>query len=93
MKNVLVTGGLGFIGSNFILKYLESCYNIINVDCKTYASVDSKLLNFNSYENYKYYNIDITNFNDINNIIIKYSFDKIIHFAAESHVDNSINNS
>ena len=68
-------------------------YNIVNVDCKSYASVDPDILKFNSFDNYKFYEININNYDDINNIIKKYSFEKIIHFAAESHVDNSIEDS
>ena len=93
MKNILVTGGLGFIGSNFISKIIKMNYNIVNVDCKSYASVDPDILKFNSFDNYKFYEININNYYDINNIIKKYSFEKIIHFAAESHVDNSIEDS
>tara|TARA_B100000886_G_scaffold332399_1_gene285081 strand:- start:1686 stop:2660 length:975 start_codon:yes stop_codon:yes gene_type:complete len=92
-KNILVTGGLGFIGSNFISKIIKMNYNIVNVDCKSYASVDPDILKFNSFDNYKFYEININNYDDINNIIKKYSFEKIIHFAAESHVDNSIEDS
>ena len=68
-------------------------YNIVNVDCKSYASVDPDILKFNLFDNYKFYEININNYDDINNIIKKYSFEKIIHFAAESHVDNSIEDS
>tara|TARA_B100000989_G_C19510388_1_gene458699 strand:- start:888 stop:1859 length:972 start_codon:yes stop_codon:yes gene_type:complete len=93
MKNILVTGGLGFIGSNFITQIIKMNYNIVNVDCKSYASVDPDLLKFNSFDNYKFYEININNYDDINDIIKKYSFEKIIHFAAESHVDNSIEDS
>ena len=92
-KNILVTGGLGFIGSNFISKIIKMNYNIVNVDCKSYASVDPDILKFNLFDNYKFYEININNYDDINNIIKKYSFEKIIHFAAESHVDNSIEDS
>ena len=92
-KNILVTGGLGFIGSNFISKIIKMNYYIVNVDCKSYASVDPDILNFNLFDNYKFYEININNYDDINNIIKKYSFEKIIHFAAESHVDNSIEDS
>ncbi len=90
MSNILVTGGLGFIGSNFISKILKSNHFIVNIDSNTYASIGSSYLQFESYSNYKYYNIDINNFDEVNKIINKYAFDKIFHFAAESHVDNSI---
>ncbi len=90
MTKVLVTGGLGFIGSNFIENIITSVDCVINVDSETYSSIDRRRLNFESFKNYKFYKIDINNFYDINNIISKYSFDKVFHFAAETHVDNSI---
>ena len=93
MSNILVTGGLGFIGSNFISKIINKENFIINVDSETYASVDKSFLNFELNNNYKHYNIDISDYQKVNEIIKKYSFDLIFHFAAESHVDNSINSS
>ena len=53
-KNLLVTGGCGFIGSNFISKILNSNHFIVNIDSKTYASFDSSYLQFESYSNYAY---------------------------------------
>ena len=88
MTNILVTGGLGFIGSNFISEIIDKEKFVINVDSKTYASVDKSFLNFESNQNYRHYNLDITDYQKVNKIIKKYSFDIIFHFAAESHVDN-----
>jgi len=93
MNKILVTGGLGFIGSNFISKIIVNENLIVNVDSESYASIPKTFLNFESYKNYKHYKVDITDFRNINKIIKRYSFDIIFHFAAESHVDNSINNS
>tara|TARA_Y100000768_G_scaffold272795_1_gene208747 strand:- start:1027 stop:1998 length:972 start_codon:yes stop_codon:yes gene_type:complete len=93
MSNILVTGGLGFIGSNFISKIIDKENLIVNIDSETYASVDKSFLNFESNQNYKHYNLDISDYQKINEIIKKYSFDIIFHFAAESHVDNSIESS
>ena len=91
MINILVTGGLGFIGSNFISNILKDDYFVVNFDNKTYASIDSKFLKFESHSNYKYYNVDISDHENVDLLLNKYKFNKIFHFAAESHVDNSIN--
>ena len=93
MSNILVTGGLGFIGSNFISKIIDKENLIVNIDSETYASVDKSFLNFESNNNYRHYNVDISDYQKVNKIIKKYSFDIIFHFAAESHVDNSIKSS
>ena len=92
MKTILVTGGLGFIGSNFLNTYVSNNLdkNIINIDSESYASSFESTKNLINYSNYKYLNIDITNQSDINSLFNSYEFDIIIHFAAESHVDNSI---
>jgi len=91
--NVLITGGAGFIGSNFIPYFLKEHWNygIINLDKLTYAG---DLLNLNGLEKNKQYQFiqgDICDEELVNEIFIKYKIDSIIHFAAESHVDNSIN--
>ncbi len=90
-KNILVTGGLGFIGTNFINFVLKKRLNIniFNVDKMTYASnqeVNKKYIKSNRY---KFYKIDIRS-KKIEDIIKKHKIDLIINFAAESHVDNSI---
>ena len=92
MKNVLVTGGLGFIGSNFLNHFVpnNTISNVINIDSETYASSKSSTKNLKRFSNYKFLKIDITNKNDIGNLFNSYDFDLILHFAAESHVDNSI---
>ena len=101
-KNLMITGGYGFIGYNFILNLIElySDINIINVDNETYAAqyllnTKKKLLNtLKIKNNFSIQNIkcDITDIKKIEEIIKKYKIDTIINFAAESHVDNSINN-
>jgi len=92
MKTILVTGGLGFIGSNFLNTYVSNNLDkkIINIDSESYASSFESTKDLTNYLNYKYLNIDITNQSDINSLFNSYEFDTIIHFAAESHVDNSI---
>ncbi len=96
IKVILVSGGMGFIGSNFI-RYLISSnqdFKIINVDKLTYAGNPENLKNFDPKNtgNYKFYKEDICNFNSINKIIEKEKCEYIINFAAESHVDRSIGN-
>ena len=92
MKNVLITGGAGFIGSHvvrkFVIKYPK--YNIINLDALTYSGNLQNLKDLESKPNYKFLKGDITDENYINKLFKIYQFDGVIHLAAESHVDRSI---
>jgi dTDP-glucose 4,6-dehydratase len=83
MKRLLVTGGLGFIGSYFVKLALERGYHVINVDKKTYAA--RKNLGFEEYKNYEFLEEDICTLQHL-----PPGIDFIVNFAAESHVDNSI---
>ena len=92
---ILITGGLGFIGSNFI-KYIfnKYNYNIINVDSVTYAAnLNNIPPAITNSSRYFFAETDINNTNNIRYLIEKHSVKYIVNFAAESHVDNSINNS
>ncbi len=80
----IVTGGLGFIGSNFIIHALSIGWKIINIDKVTYASQDPKVLGFTDHLNYYHIKKDIAQIKTL-----PYC-DIIVNFAAESHVDNSI---
>ena len=93
-SNLLITGGLGFIGSNYIEFLLSSKknINIINIDKETKVSNLKINRKFIKFKNYKYYKADINNTIKIKKIISKHKIDNVIHFAAESHVDNSIVN-
>ena len=92
---LLVTGGAGFIGSNFI-KYVldtqDSIESLLNVDCLTYASNEKNCEEFKSNPKYSFRHLDITRGPQVNDAFRRYSPTHVVHFAAESHVDNSIKN-
>ena len=92
MFTILVTGGAGFIGSNFIRFILSkhSDYQIINIDLLTYAGNLINLADLDNKQNYIFIKADICNRNDIEQIFKKYEINFVINFAAESHVDRSI---
>jgi len=94
MKNILVTGGAGFIGSNFIPYFLDKYrdYTVINLDLLTYAGDLSNLKEVENSDRYKFIKGDICNREFIEYIFNEYDIEGVIHFAAESHVDNSIKN-
>lgn len=92
MKTILVTGGAGFIGSNFLNLYVpEKKYHFVNLDKLTYAG-DLKNIEVSDYENYTFVEGDICDVSMLKELFENYKFEKVIHFAAESHVDNSITN-
>jgi dTDP-glucose 4,6-dehydratase len=88
--NILVTGGLGFIGSNFIRHILEKYteYSVINLDKQTYAGNPDNLKDIEKDPNYSYVRGDICDSTLVDSIMQK--ADLVVHFAAESHVDRSI---
>ena len=87
---LLVTGGCGFIGSNFVSIALKKKIKIINIDNLTYVSKNYK--NHPKNKNYKFFKLNILNERKILQILNKFKPDGIIHFAAETHVDRSIKN-
>lgn len=89
---LLVTGGCGFIGSNFLnLAFTKGFDSIMNIDSLTYAANQENVNSANQI-NYKFRNIDITNKDLVEQTILEFKPNVIVHFAAESHVDNSISN-
>ncbi|MBU3938872.1 dTDP-glucose 4,6-dehydratase [bacterium] len=94
MTNILLTGTAGFIGSNFVPYFLEKYpeYNLINLDLLTYAGNLENLKECEANARYKFIKGDICNRELVEFIFSEYDINGVIHFAAESHVDNSIKN-
>ena len=92
MKNILVTGGAGFIGSNFV-RYMvgkHRSYRIVNFDALTYAGNLENLTDVESHPHYSFVKGDIRRIDEVKKVFQEYSIDTVVHFAAESHVDRSI---
>lgn len=94
MKKILITGGAGFIGANFVHYMLDKYkdYKIVNLDKLTYAANLDNLIDVEDNPNYKFVKGDICNKEFIDNLFKSEKFDIVINFAAESHVDRSILN-
>lgn len=92
MKKLLITGGAGFIGSHVVRLFLQkySEYQIYNLDKLTYAGNLENICDVVDKQNYHFIKADIVDSKLINELFEKYSFDGVIHLAAESHVDRSI---
>jgi dTDP-glucose 4,6-dehydratase len=93
LKTVLVTGGAGFIGANFIEYFLEKYpteYKLVNLDILTYAGDLNYLKSVENHPNYTFVKGDICDQKLVNSLFDEHQFSGVFHFAAESHVDNSI---
>ena len=92
MKNILVTGGAGFIGSNFIPYFLRehTDHHLVNFDALTYAGDPGNLKEVENNPRYTFVKGDICDRALVEDLFKKFDFEEVVHFAAESHVDNSI---
>ncbi len=92
MKTILVTGGAGFIGSNFVhfLLNSDSGYKIVNLDALTYAGNPDNLISLENNPGYQFVKGSIDDSSLVTELFDNHDFDAVVHFAAESHVDRSI---
>ena len=92
MKHILITGGAGFIGANFVPYFIENNpdYHLVNLDLLTYAGNLENVSEVENHPRYTFVQGDICDRNFVEQLFQKYQFHDVIHFAAESHVDNSI---
>lgn len=91
MKSIFVTGGAGFIGSSFVRRAVESGHQVLNYDKLTYAADTAALDAVKDAKNYSFVKGDICDEKMLSKSMNEFLPDAIVHFAAESHVDNSIN--
>ena len=91
-RNILVTGGAGFIGSHLVRLLVNKYpkYHIINMDLLTYAGNLENLKDIEHKVNYSFVKCDVCDIENVKQVFVDYKIDSVIHLAAESHVDRSI---
>lgn len=87
---ILITGGCGFIGSNLVRMCIKESHNVLNIDALTYAGNQSSLADLADHSNYQFLKADITDATAMSTAVNNFQPDAIMHLAAESHVDRSI---
>ena len=92
MQNVLITGGAGFIGSNFVryLLRMDAQVRVTNLDALTYSGSLENLKELPNAEHYRFVKGDICDAELVGGLLREHAIDTIVHFAAETHVDRSI---
>ncbi|TQL17604.1 dTDP-glucose 4,6-dehydratase [Zymomonas mobilis] len=91
---ILLTGGCGFIGSAVVRHLIEHTdHNVVNIDCMTYAASQASTAKVAKSNRYKHINTNINNTAELSKIFLEYQPDAVMHLAAESHVDRSIDDS
>ena len=92
IKTILITGGAGFIGAHLCRHFVKSYphYQVVNLDLLTYAGNKDSIVDLETYNHYKFIQGDICDAKHVDELFATYSFEAVIHLAAESHVDRSI---
>jgi dTDP-glucose 4,6-dehydratase len=92
MKKILVTGGAGFIGSHFVDQAMNQGDSVVLLDALTYSGLEQNFSHWIGNDRFRFIHESITNYSALVSIFRSQSFDAVVHFAAESHVDRSITN-